>query len=303
MLPKEEIYRKLREYLNDKKLEKEVEIVVVNINNLRIQGSRAVAMNAINILERVAKEKGFGKAFGDMAEFISMLRPTQVMTYNIVEYLKKEKNMKAFDNAREFINKSRDRIRDRAIEYLEGNEIIMTHCHSSEELDVIKYAHSKGYKFKVYVTETRPKMQGIKSAKELLKEGIGVKYIVDSAAGYYIRDVDMCLFGMDAIRREGVWNKIGTYLIALAGRTHNKDIYFIGDVLKLDRRRKAYVEFRDPREIIDPKELEGAEILNPAFDYTPWDIISGAITGIKTFEKWEDTKDIDIFKLIKETKK
>ncbi len=276
------------------------EKVINEIKELKIQGSRNVALHALSILQDLAKRRGFGKEWEDMANFLQQLRPTQVLTYNIVEYVKENRNFNAFNEVKKFLEKSYSRIIENGFKILEGNEVIMTHCHSSEELNLLKFAKKMGYDFEVYVTETRPKLQGLKSAKELANEGIAVKYIVDNAAGYYMKDVDVVMFGIDAIRKEGVWNKIGTYLISIAAKYEKKEVWFIGDVLKVDKREKPHQEMRSPREIIGIHRLpKDVDILNPAFDYTPWELIDGVVTGIGIFNRWEDFEVLNLKDIIK----
>ncbi len=276
------------------------EKVISEIKELKIQGSRNVALHALSILQDLAKRKGFGKEWEDMANFLQQLRPTQVLTYNLIKYVKENRNFSAFNEVKNFLEKSYYKIIENGFKILEGNEVIMTHCHSSEELNLLKFAKKMGYDFEVYVTETRPRLQGLKSAKELANEGIAVKYIVDNAAGYYMKDVDVVMFGIDAIRKEGVWNKIGTYLISIAAKYEKKEVWFIGDILKVDKREKPHQEMRNPREIIGSHRLpKDVEVLNPAFDYTPWELIDGVVTGIGIFNKWEDFEILDLGEIIK----
>ncbi len=264
------------------KRDKKVCKLIEGIRSLKIQGSHIVAKNCIDILREIANKRGFeSKEFNEMANFLQSLRPTQVLTYNLIEYVKQRRDMKAFSNINRFLENCYDEIFEKALNFLEGNEVILTHCHSSEELYVLKKAYELGYRFKVFVTETRPKLQGIKSAKELAKCGIKVKYIVDDAAGFYMDEVDAAIFGIDAITKDGVWNKIGTYMISLAAKHHAKDVLFIGDIMKIDLREYTYIEMRNPNEIISKRELNNPniEILNPSFDLTPWHLIDAVITG------------------------
>ena len=159
----------------------------------------------------------------------------------------------------------------------------MTHCHSGEALSVIKQAWKEKKKIKVYATETRPKEQGIKTANELSKLGIPVILIIDSAIGFFIKDVDIVIVGSDAIRKEGFVNKIGTYPLALVAKKHNKPFYVVGNTLKLDKRKKLIIEERSPDEIYKEK-IKTLEIKNPAFDLIPWKYVKRIITekGVMT---------------------
>mgnify|MGYP006295932981 FL=1 len=163
---------------------------------------------------------------------------------------------------------------------------VHTHCHSSSAISVLKKA-GKFKKFTVVVDETRPKEQGIKTAKELSKiENIEVILITDDAAGVALSPFiepndDLVIVGCDAIREKGIINKIGTYLLAVAASEQNIPFYVAGSTLKYDKRNEVKIEQRPSSEVY--KKIKNVNIKNPAFDITPWKYITGVITeeGIK----------------------
>ncbi len=280
--------------------EKKIYEKIEDIKTLKVQGAHNVARTSIEILKEIALRKGFNsKEFKEMADFLQDLRPTQVITYNLIEYVKYKKTISAFNKVERFLENTYPNIAKYFLEVIEGNEIIITHCHSSEEIYAIKKAYELGYDFEVYVTETRPKMQGIKSAKELAETGIKVKYIVDDAAGFFMEEVDALVVGIDAITKQGIWNKIGTYMMALAAKHHAKDVIFVGDIAKIDLREKTYVEMRNPNEIIPAYQLNHSniEILNPAFDLTPWHLIDVVVTGVGIIKDNNILNNINYLKL------
>ena len=160
----------------------------------------------------------------------------------------------------------------------------MTHCHSVEALAVIKQAWKEGKRIKVYATETRPKEQGIKTARELAELKIPVTLIVDSAIEFFINEVDVVLVGCDAIRKEGVVNKIGTYPLAVVAKEHHKPFYVAGNTLKLDKRKKMIIEERSGHKEIYMERMKTLNVRNPAFDITPWHYVKRMVTekGILT---------------------
>jgi len=81
-----------------------------------------------------------------------------------------------------------------------------------------------------------------------------------------------------------VANKIGTYTIAVLAKHHKIPFYIAAPTSTIDPKSKEIpIEFRKPEEVrtvlgkvrIAPKEIA---VLNPAFDITPPDLISGIIT-------------------------
>lgn len=165
---------------------------------------------------------------------------------------------------------------------IEDGNTVLTHCHSSGVTDTIIRAHERGKDFKVYQTETRPKYQGRITANELVEAGVDVTMIVDSAARYFMKEIDFVLVGADAITSEGnVINKIGTSQIASAAWESRVPFYVLSSLLKFDpvTIHGAYetIEERDTDEIWEDAP-DGLKILNPAFDITRRDYIHGLIT-------------------------
>ena len=281
MIERNRLLKALKDITNDNNIIRRV----MNINDLKVQGSRNVAIESLEIVKEFYKKEGYGKKLTELIDLLMNIRYTQSITYNVMHIVKKhikEKGLAIIDELLKTImdapkNISKNFLKE-ILEFGYKDLTIMLHCHSSETTHSIISASKNGINIKAYVTETRPKMQGIITAKELLSNGIDVTYIVDSAAGYYMKYVDLFVSGIDSIREEGIVNKIGTYMMALAAKDNKKSVWFVGDYLKLDNRKDPYIEMRDPREIIDPNELKGAKILNPAFDITPWKLIDKVIT-------------------------
>ena len=203
--------------------------------------------------------------------------------HNCLEIIKKEKRIETIDKLLRKLNQATREIAKRGSRLIKNNYAIMTHCHSGEALAVIKQAWKEGKKITVYATETRPKKQGIKTAKELARLGIHVILIVDSAVEFFIKDIDVVIVGSDAIRREGIVNKIGTYPLAVVAKEHKKPFYVVGNTLKLDKRKKLIIEERPPHEIY-VEHMKILEVRNPAFDVTPWKYVKRVVTekGILT---------------------
>jgi len=264
----------MRESLND---------LLKRIKNIEIQGAKEIAIHSLKFLRKLAKEKGFGKEFNQSAKKLEKTRPTAVVLHNCLEIIKKEKNVKTINKLLRKLNQANKEIAKRGSRLIKNNYVIMTHCHSGEALAVIKQAWKEGKKITVYATETRPKEQGIKTARELSKLGIHVILIVDDAVEFFIKDVNIVIVGSDAIRKEGIVNKIGTYTMAVVAKEHKKPFYVVGNTLKLDKRKKLIIEERSPHEVY-VEHMKTLEVRNPVFDVTPWKYIKRVITekGIMT---------------------
>jgi ribose 1,5-bisphosphate isomerase len=268
-----------------------VEKIVENIKSVKVQGAKQIAVYALKFLRKFCKKNGFGLKFEVAAKILEDARPTAVVLHNCLEILKKDRKLKTIDKLIKQLNDATKKIAKKGSKIIKNNYKIMTHCHSGEALAVIKQAWKEGKKISVIATETDPLEQGVKTAKELAKLKIPVTLITDNAVGYFMKEVDCVLVGSDALRVNGVVNKVGTSLLALAAKENKKPFYVAANLLKLDRRKKFVIEERPAKEVyqelLQPGKLKGIKIRNPAFDLTNWKFVTAVITekGILKPEK------------------
>ena len=179
----------------------------------------------------------------------------------------------------------------------DNNDIIMTHCNAGAlatvaygtALGVIRATRESGKNIKVIATETRPIQQGSRlTAFELKHDGFDVSLIPDTAVGYSMANglVDKVIVGADRIVRTGhVFNKIGTYQVATMAKQHGIPFYVAAPLSTFDMKTDAkdvIIEMRKGTEVTgigDKKTApDGINVINPAFDMTPPELISGIIT-------------------------
>ena len=168
---------------------------------------------------------------------------------------------------------------------VEDGKVYMTHCSSSAAISVFRTARESGKEFTVVATETRPWRQGMLTVRALSEAGVDTKFIVDSAARHVMRemDVEAVFVGADAISSTGtVVNKIGTSMIALAAHENGIHFYVCAESFKFSTEtlfgKLVPIEERPVEEVAPPEEVPGVEILNPVFDATPAEYITGIIT-------------------------
>lgn len=260
-----------------------IDETIRKIKELKVQGAKAVAIAGLKALRAYTDKNGFGKGFEKEIKKLEEARPTAVVLHNCLETLKKERKKETYTKLLNQLRDSTNRLASKGQTIIKDGYKIMTHCHSSEVVALMKKAKAEGKKFEVYVTETRPIYQGLTAMRELAEAKIPVTYIVDSAAGPFMKDMDIVIVGTDALRKEGFVNKIGTYLFAIAAYHHKKPLYVVGSSLKLDNRKKIVIEERPPEEITHEK-IKGVKVRNPAFDITPWKYVTRVVTdkGIMT---------------------
>ena len=182
-------------------------------------------------------------------------------------------------------------------ELFDDNDTIMTHCNAGAlatvaygtALGVIRATKDSGKNIKVIATETRPVQQGSRlTAFELKHDGIDVSLIPDTAVGYIMAKglVNKIIVGADRILRTGhVFNKIGTYQVALIAKQHKIPFYVAAPLSTFDLQSNpedVVIEQRNGSEVtgIGDKRTapEGINVINPAFDMTSPELISGIIT-------------------------
>jgi methylthioribose-1-phosphate isomerase len=179
----------------------------------------------------------------------------------------------------------------------ENNDTIMTHCNAGAlatvaygtALGVIRATKESGKNVKVIATETRPIQQGSRlTAFELKHDGFDVSLIPDTAVGYSMANglVNKVVVGADRIVRTGhVFNKIGTYQVATMAKQHRIPFYVAAPLSTFDMKTNAedvIIEMRKGSEVTGIGEKKTAPddigVINPAFDMTPPELISGIIT-------------------------
>lgn len=178
---------------------------------------------------------------------------------------------------------------------------ILTHCNTGSlataglgtALGVIRSVWqrqvTKGEALRIYVTETRPWLQGARlTLWELEQDRIPATLICDSAAAFLIQQqqIDWVIVGADRIAANGdTANKIGTYQLAVAARHHGIGFMVVAPTSTIDWELAhgdlIPIEARNQRELLPPhfRAQRGlADAWNPVFDVTPAALISAIVT-------------------------
>ncbi len=287
------------------------------IKSLQIQGATNVALSAINYLSSYAKRltvcstpEEYLVKLKEAKDILFNTRATEPAMRNGLNYIinKLEKNKDEINQ--EFILKSIDRYKNEykqmihdskekiaqigarripSISKTKADFIVMTHCHSSTVTGILLKAKEQGKSFKVINTQTQPKLQGRKTARELTKAGIEIKHVVDSAIRWAVNhyEVDLILIGADSITSEGtILNKIGSRLLALVAHEEHVPFYVATPLLKYNPETSfgilEKIEMRDPKEIWE-EPPDNVEVLNPAFETVSRRYIDGLISEAGIF--------------------
>ncbi|MBP3847550.1 S-methyl-5-thioribose-1-phosphate isomerase [bacterium] len=276
-----------------------------------IAGAHGVVLYAQELAKKGLSLNEFKSELLKKADYIVSSRPTAVNLYWAVE--KQKEIIKSYegdikdliktlaDNGKRLeledieINK---KIGDNGAQIVPKGATILTHCNAGAlatvgygtALGVVRSAFANDPTVKVFADETRPRQQGARiTTLELVMDGIPVTLITDGMCSYFMKKgmIDMVCVGADRIAANGdAANKIGTYTVAIAAKYHNIPFYVAAPLSTIDISIKTGDEIvieersHDEVTIINDKKIcaDGVNIINPGFDVTPNELITGIIT-------------------------
>ena len=274
------------------------------IKSMEIRGAgriaRAAAGELLEYSQRIAKDDidEFNKKMKFAAEMLVGTRPTAVSLPNAVRAVMRYKGA-TVDEAKidikrladGFITGSENAVKiigEIGARRVRDGDTIMTHCNSSAAISIMAEARAQGKDITVIATESRPRMQGLLTIKQLDSLGIKTSLIVDSAVRYFMKEVDLVVMGADAVTVNGsVINKIGTSQLAMAAHESRTNVIIAAETYKFSPRtilgELVEIEERDEAEVLSREklaELPNVSVRNPAFDVTPREYIDLICTEV-----------------------
>lgn len=269
------------------------------IRNMTTRGAPSIGATAAYAMCLAALK---GCDIPKAAEEVKSARPTAYDLFHAVDWMvdRLGQGQDPVEAADEYADLTVEKCRligEHGSKLIENGMKLMTHCNAGALATVdygtalapMRAAHDAGRDFFVYVSETRPRLQGMQlTAWELGQEGIDHRIIPDGASAYYMsKGVDFIITGADRIAANGDFaNKIGTFDKAIAAKHFGIPFYVAAPVSTFDLSMKdgsgIVIEQRSEEEVtymngtrIAP---EGSRALNPAFDVTPAELVTGFIT-------------------------
>ena len=276
-----------------------------------VAGAHGVVLYAQELAKENLSREEFIKKLLEKADYMASSRPTAV---NLMWAVEKQKNI--IKNSTSGINGIVEELKQNGIK-LEDEDIainkkigdfgaevvpkgatILTHCNAGglatvgygTALGVVRSAFAKDNTIQVFADETRPRQQGARiTTLELTMDGIPTTLITDGMCSYFMKKgmIDMVCVGADRIAANGdTANKIGTYTLAIAAKYHNIPFYIAaplstidpsiksGDEIPIEERAREEVTHINGKIICAPE----VNIINPGFDVTPHELITGIIT-------------------------
>ena len=269
------------------------------IRNMTTRGAPSIGATAAYAMCMAALN---GCDLVQAAKDVKAARPTANDLFYAVDYMTEhlaagEDPVKAADAYAQSMVDKCTKIGEYGAELIKDGMRLMTHCNAGAlaTVDVgtalapMRKAHEQGKDFFVFASETRPRLQGMQlTAWELNQEGINHAIIPDGASAYYMsKGVDMIITGADRIAENGDFaNKIGTFDKAIAAKHFGIPFYVAAPISTFDFNTKTgediVIEQRSEEEVTMVKDIRiapvGSPALNPAFDVTPAELVTGFIT-------------------------
>ena len=284
------------------------------IKRLVVRGAPAIGIAAAYgvCLARDDDGKRSRNAYLNAIEYLATSRPTAVNLFWALDRMKsvvEESADSSIDDLADRLHREAVAIHNEDREMcknigrngaslLTGKGKILTHCNAGglatsmwgTALAPIYQLHESGEKIEVFADETRPLLQGARlTAWELSQAGVPVTVLTDSMAGSLLRngEIGAVIVGADRIAANGdVANKIGTYSLAVLAKYHGVPFFVAAPSstfdLTLDNGDLIPIEQRGRDEVANPHGTqvvpEAAEVMNPAFDNTPAELVTAIIT-------------------------
>ena len=283
---------------------KQLKVTAGKIRSMEIRGAGKIARAAAAELRDLAYRMNtddideFNENMRAGAELLVSTRPTAVSLPNAVRAVMRYKG-ESVDEVRtnikkladEFITNSENavkRIGEIGAKRVRDGDTIMTHCNSAAAISIMAAAHAQGKVITVIATESRPRLQGHLTIRQLDRLGIKTALIVDSAVRYFMKEVSLVVMGADAVTVNGsVINKIGTSQLAMAAHEARKNVIIAAETYKFSPRtllgELVEIEERDSGEVIGKDKLDefsNVSVRNPAFDVTPKEYIDIICTEV-----------------------
>jgi methylthioribose-1-phosphate isomerase len=282
-------------------------MVVRGAPAIGVAAAMGIALAAIN-----SKASGKDRLVEDLESAASLLRstrPTAVnLSWGVQRVLDCARSALTVTEAKEAVVAEVRRMEEEDVqvnkrlgkigaELIKDGDTVLTQCNAGAlatvgygtALGVVRAAKEEKKLVKVLVPETRPALQGARlTAFELARDGIDCTLISDTAVGYMLSNgrVDKVVVGADRITRDGfVFNKIGTYQMAVIADRHKVPFYTAAPYSTFDRAHdhdQVVIEERASDEVVKVRGRrvapKGVPVSNPAFDCTPPDLVSAIIT-------------------------
>ncbi len=136
-----------------------------------------------------------------------------------------------------------------------------------------------GYNPEIFLSESRPGLEGLKLAENLMEVGFSPTICVDACLPELLKQANCLIIGADAVTRDKFCNKIGTGMLCCAAKEAGIPVFVIISRDKyLGEELKSYFHIKEyPSHGVFDKRYQGATIFNTLFEWNSNDLVTSFI--------------------------
>lgn len=191
------------------------------------------------------------------------------------------KSLSYIASLQQLLDESATNIASNFLTLLPKPQKILTMSRSSTVIEALSTAQEKKKIDHLFVLESRPMCEGVKTIRDFSGQGIPSTLIIDGAMADGVKNVDLVVVGADGISADGfLLNKTGTFALALVCLHQEKPLYVLCDSLKFSPQLRADIIIEDQPidEVIEKQPTDRFDVWNRYFDWTPIDYITSFVT-------------------------
>jgi translation initiation factor 2B subunit (eIF-2B alpha/beta/delta family) len=182
-----------------------------------------------------------------------------------------ESLLHAASKMREQLARSKGSVIRNAVSLFKDNMTIMTISKSSTLLETFLEALKQHVNYDLIISESRPLCEGVVVATRCADAGVRHVTLISEAQGaLFMPKASVVMVGADCVTDSGAYNKVGTYLMALAAVQSGKPVYIISDTWKMSPGSLYSVLHDDEDEISNPLEENSGEELRRTWEGIPF---------------------------------
>lgn len=252
-------------------------------------GASELTMRALEAFEALAARAPPPEEIRELAAKLDTAQPNMASVRNVARLavrlvLGSPDASAALREVRREISGAPEKIARTALKVINGKPTIVTLSRSLAVTTTLKFLQTRRMLGQVFVLESRPGLEGRRTAAELSAAGIPTKLVTDGQGPEIVRRSDLVLTGADTILLDGsLVNKVGTLTLAQAANAANKSFHAVCETLKIDPVRTRDT-FR-PTAVGPSDDLDGVGgSAETYFDVTPPELVTSFITDRGIYE-------------------
>ncbi|MCX6651548.1 MAG: hypothetical protein NT131_07835 [Methanomassiliicoccales archaeon] len=268
-----------------------LEELLAQVKEDNVSGSSQIYSALLVGLQRALVQKPTCKQWREFADGLSKVKRSMAPVQNVAGSIKVLLNASIpEDQFNGFIKgflidlREREESAPRSIAeaFVKAHKVkrIVTLSYSSTVLAALS-AMPKG--LEVLVAESLPLGEGAMTCRKLSDQGIKASLFRDSMISSVVSETDLVLVGADGVCPEGVVNKVGTRLLALAALERGKPVVALCSTAKL-------IPVLDLDLVRSMRTVDGLTVQEQLFEIAPLSLFTSIITDEGTFTGQEMEK-------------